>query len=55
MSGSISRIHLATRSDISTLPQILQAPSKAIHAVTCGIQGIAMTIFSVDGQHSQEG
>jgi hypothetical protein len=55
MSGSISRIRLATRSGISTLPQILQAPSKAIHAATCGIQDVAMTIFSVDSQHSQEG
>jgi len=31
---------------ICTLPLILQALSKALEAATCGLQGIAITIFS---------
>ncbi len=33
-------------SPISKLPWILQAQSKALHGATCGLQGIALIIFS---------
>ncbi len=50
MNSRIFRLHFKNSSRntfyFSTLPWILQAPSKAIHAATCGFQGIAMTIFS---------